>query len=110
MLTIGHTLIKNLLFLDVETVASEASYEQLDPRLQPLWDKKAQKIRGDSQDSTAALFYQKAAIYAEFGKIVCISFGGIFANERGELCLKVRSFANTDEHALLLDFKALLEK
>jgi DNA polymerase elongation subunit (family B) len=107
---IGNIPFKTLLFLDIETVASVSSYDLLPARLQPLWDKKAEKIRGDSTGTAAELFYQKAAIYAEFGKVVCISFGGCYTTEEGELALRVRSFANDDEVALLLDFKALLEK
>lgn len=107
---VGNISLKTLLFLDIETVAAAASYTLLPTRLQPLWDKKADKIRGESSATSAELFYQKAAVYAEFGKIVCISFGGCYTTEEGELALRVRSIANDDEVSLLLEFKTLLEK
>lgn len=102
--------IKNLLLLDIETVAACPSYDQLNPRLQKLWDKKADRIRkGDDERSSAELFYEQGAIYAEFGRVVSIAFGGLHW-KGNELALKVSSYSNTDEAALLREFKALVEK
>ncbi len=103
--------IKNLLLLDIETVAACPSYDDLDERMQQLWDKKAGKLRKSEDSRTnAELFYEQGAIYAEFGRVVCIAFGGFYMDEQGEPALKVRSFSNTDEAALLREFKALIER
>ena len=103
--------IRNLFFLDIETVASHPAYDQLDERMQLLWDKKADKLRkGDDTRTNAEMFYGQGAIYAEFGRVVCIAFGQLFWNERDELSFKVRSFENPDEGTLLREFKALIEK
>ncbi|WP_439558971.1 3'-5' exonuclease, partial [Dyadobacter sp.] len=75
------------------------------------WDKKAVGIkRGDESVTNADCFYDRGAIYSEFGKIVCIAFGAFYYNENEELAFKVSSFSGDDEAALLRQFKALLEK
>jgi len=102
---------KNFLLLDIETVAGFASYEQLPERMQNLWDKKAVSLkRGDETMSNAEYFYDRGAIYSEFGKIVCIAFGAFYWNEKDEIAFKVSSFSGDDEVQLLLQFKALIEK
>jgi 3'-5' exonuclease len=102
--------IKNLLLLDIETVAACPSYAQLSPRMQQLWDKKAEKLRkGNDERTEAELFYQQGAIYSEFGRVVSIAVGVFFWNEKDELSLKVRSFSNSNEATLLREFKALVE-
>lgn len=110
----GKQQFKNLLFLDIETVCSAPSYDLLPERMRPLWDKKAatKTVRGetDQDKSSAELFYEKAAFFAEFGKTVCIAYGGLFFNGENELTLKVRSFHHDDEHALLTEFNALINK
>ena len=70
--------LKNILFLDIETVSEYKDFELLPERLKPHWERKAEllKQRGDFQDETAPELYSKrGAIYSEFGKIVCISVG-----------------------------------
>ena len=102
---------KNFLLLDIETVCSHAAYDQLPERMQKLWDKKALTIKkGDETISNAECFYDRGAIYAEFGKIICIAFGAYYWNEKDEIAFKVSSFAGNDEVQLLLQFKALIEK
>ncbi len=89
---------RNLLLLDIETVAAFGAYEQLPERMQKLWDKKASVLkRGDDSLSHAEYFYDRGAIYAEFGKIVCIAFGAFYWNEKDEMSFKVSSFSGDDE-------------
>ncbi len=103
--------IRHILFLDIETVASHPAYEHLDDRMQALWDKKAGKLRkADDARTNAEMFYGQGAIYAEFGRVVSIAFGMFYWNDDDELALKVRSFENPDEAALLREFKTLVEK
>lgn len=102
---------KNFLLLDIETFCSYASYDELPERMQKLWDKKALTIKkGDETITNADCFYDRGAIYAEFGKIICIAFGAYYWNEKDEIAFKVSSFAGNDEVQLLLQFKALIEK
>jgi DNA polymerase elongation subunit (family B) len=99
------------LLLDIETVCSHGSYDLLPERMQKLWDKKALTLKkGDDTTTNAECFYDRGAIYAEFGKIICIAFGAYYWNEKDEVAFKVSSFAGNDEVQLLLQFKALIEK
>ena len=97
--------IKNILFLDIETVPQYETFEKADTEIQDLWDKKSTFFRKD--DDTASSVYQRAGIYAEFGKIVCISVGHItFLNN--EKKLRIKSFYNDNEYELLKDFSQML--
>ena len=100
--------IKKILFLDIETVSCCDSFDKLDERLQALWMKKAEYI--NKEEDKKKLFFNRAGIYAEFGKIICISFGSFFHNERKELCFKSKSFYGDNEKSTLEEFKALLEQ
>lgn len=102
---------KNFLLLDIETVAAFASYDELPERMQKLWDKKAVSLKkGDDTLSNAEYFYNRSAIYSEFGKIICIAFGAFYWNEKNEIAFKVSSFSGDNEAEVLLQFKALIEK
>jgi DNA polymerase elongation subunit (family B) len=105
--------IKNILFLDLETIASFGSYQELSPRMQQLWDKRAANLRRRSDNellSDAELYYSQAGISAEFGRIACIAFGGVYFTEHEEPALKVSSFSGDNEFEMLSSFKLLLEK
>jgi len=104
----------NILFLDIETVSAVPDFDHLEEPFKDLWRHRAKTILR-SPDATPeeleALYKEKAAIYAEFGKIVCISVGIIFRNNaEGPLQVKLKSFAAEDEAALLTDFAELLNK
>ena len=102
---------KNLLFIDIETVAGVGSFDQLDERVQELWTKKVLHIAKDSLDTPHDLFFQKAAIYAEYGKIVCIGVGVVYwTNNEEEPRFRVKTIANDNEKTLLAEFKELIEK
>jgi hypothetical protein len=100
--------LSNILFLDIETVPFTADYEDLDDRAKALWNKKAANISKSPDDNPEKLF-PKAGIFAEFGKIVCISCG-IVAKEGSEQILRIKSFSDDDEKQLLIDFAGLLNK
>lgn len=102
---------KNILFLDIETVACTDVYATLDERLKTQWARKASFFRQRAEEqSDEALFNERAGIYAEFGKIIVIAMGKFSINESGERVLKTKYFANHDEVKLLTDFKNSLEK
>jgi DNA polymerase elongation subunit (family B) len=94
--------IDKVLFLDIETVPAYPTYSKAPKRLQSLWDKKAKLLIKDEKE-TAKSIYPRAGIYAEFGKIVCISVA-FLRNEQ----LYVKSFFSDDEKVLLEDFAELL--
>ncbi|MCW5518201.1 3'-5' exonuclease [Aureitalea sp. L0-47] len=96
---------EHILFLDIETVPQFEHYDQLDPLAQDLWEQKTQYQRKD--EFTPKEFYDRAGIWAEFGKIICISAG--FFNLKGDQQnFRVTSF-HGDEDVILKEFKNLLE-
>lgn len=102
--------LRDLLFIDIETVASTDDYASMDERLKVQWSRKASFLRRDSQLTDEALFHERAGIHAEFGKIVCIAVGKYVEKPSGELCLKTKVYSNHNETDLLVDFKQMLEK
>jgi 3'-5' exonuclease len=98
--------LKQLLFIDIETVPQLSAFELLPKKLQDFWEKKSSYFR--SEDQTATEVYQRAGIYAEFGKIICISVGAV-TGEKENYGLKLKSFIDEDEKKLLNDFAGMLE-
>jgi DNA polymerase elongation subunit (family B) len=98
--------VESILFLDIETAPQFAEYEQLPEKFQKLWDKKSAYFR--SNDQLASEVYERAGIYSEFGKIICISVGTIY-QKKGESRIRVKSYANHDEKKLLYEFVNMLE-
>ena len=104
------TAIGNILFLDIETVSQYATYGELSDVWKDLWSKKAEGLLRNSKELlTADLIYDKAAIYAEFGKIICISCG-IIQGEGENRSMTIKSFFGDDERTLLKEFCDMLTK
>ena len=99
--------LNDILFLDIETVPQEEYWSNLSIETQQLFDAKTKYQR--KEEFTAEEFYDRAGIWAEFGKIVCISVG-YFNNTDTNRQLRIRSFFGDDEHQILTDFKNLLDK
>ncbi|WP_299312917.1 3'-5' exonuclease [uncultured Aquimarina sp.] len=97
--------LEHILFLDIETVPEQESFDALTGEMKYLWADKTKYQR--KEEFSPEEFYERAGIWAEFGKIVCISVG--YFTFKGE----TRSFRTTsffgDEKQLLIDFKNLLE-
>ena len=97
--------LEHILFLDIETVTQKQHFSDLDETSQTLWEQKSQYQRKD--EITAEDFYERAGIWAEFGKIVCISVG--YFNMKGDQRnFRVTSFYG-DEVVILKQFKQLLK-
>ena len=101
---INKVRLDNILFLDIETVPLEENFENLDSDMQQLWDDKTKYQRKD--EFTPEAFYERAGIWAEFGKIVCISVG-YFIIKSDVRTFRVTSFFG-DEIKILKDFINLL--
>ncbi|MDX1603651.1 MAG: 3'-5' exonuclease [Salinimicrobium sediminis] len=97
--------LKNLLFLDIETVPENADFSELSEEKQKLWEHKSQYQR--KEEFTPAEFYDRAGIWAEFGKIVCISVGH-FAFQGEKRTFRTTTF-HGEEKQLLQDFRNLLD-
>jgi uncharacterized protein YprB with RNaseH-like and TPR domain len=98
--------VEDVLFLDIETVPVVESFELLDPAMKGLWEKKSLQFR--SSDQAATDVFQRAGIYSEFGKIICISVGLI--KGKNPLSLRLKSFFGSDEKKLLTEFSIMLTK
>jgi hypothetical protein len=98
---------EDILFIDIETVPQKAGFVELPEHFQKLWDKKSVYFRDESQ--TAADVYERAGIYAEFGRIICIS-AGVIIQKNGERFYRVKSFHDSDEKKLLSAFNDMLDK
>ena len=96
--------LNNILFLDIETVPEHENYAVLDQETQYLWEHKTQYQRKD--DVSGEDFYERAGIWAEFGKIITISVG-YFVNKADIRNFRVTSFWG-DEKQILRDFSNLL--
>ena len=96
--------LDNILFLDIETVPLEENFNSLDDEMKQLWEQKTQYQR--KEEFTAEEFYDRAGIWAEFGKIVCISVG-YFTTKDDIRNFRVTSFFG-EEKKILLDFNNLL--
>tara|TARA_B100000809_G_scaffold142647_1_gene140132 strand:- start:19299 stop:20018 length:720 start_codon:yes stop_codon:yes gene_type:complete len=98
--------LNNILFLDIETVPEEENWNSLSKTIQELFEQKTKYQRKD--EFTSEQFYERAGIWAEFGKIICISVGYFVDVEKNKQ-LRLTSFYGDDEHQLLSDFKVLLD-
>jgi uncharacterized protein YprB with RNaseH-like and TPR domain len=100
--------LNKIIFLDIETVPLEYDFKNLPRKEIELWDKKSKYVQR-YQDISAEEAYNKAGIYAEFGKIICISVG-YFTKEKKNLKLRVKSFFGDEEKTILKAFNSLLNK
>jgi len=107
--------LKRCLFLDIETVPEKAQYQDLSDTKKKLWSIKVGQIKRflseeDKDKTIDELYNDKAGIYSEFAKIVCISCG--FLSYENDIPVKVRikSFAGDDEKQILEDFINMLSK
>ena len=105
--------LQKIMFIDIETVPQTELFSQLPKDMQWLWEEKylllkkrmPEKYENDMQP---ALGYETSAgIYAEFGKIICISVGFIFFR-KDEMFFRTKSFAYDDEKKLLEEFSQLI--
>jgi uncharacterized protein YprB with RNaseH-like and TPR domain len=96
--------LEHILFLDIETVPEQENYNALDLEMQSLWELKTQYQR--KEDYSPEGFYDRAGIWAEFGKIVCISVG--YFTVKGDIRhFRVTSFFG-EEKKILHDFSNLM--
>ena len=99
----------NILFLDIETVSQFETYEHLPAEWKEMWDIKAQFLLRNKESETSETVYERAGIYAEFGKIICISCGCLQGNGEDKK-LVIKSYCNEDEKKLLAEFADMLQK
>jgi uncharacterized protein YprB with RNaseH-like and TPR domain len=101
--------LHNILFLDIETVPQHDGHENMPDEWKILWDLKASYLIRNKETETAQSIYSRAGIYAEFGKIICISCG-LIQGTGPEKKMILKSFCGDDEKLLLHQFSEMLKK
>jgi uncharacterized protein YprB with RNaseH-like and TPR domain len=101
--------VNNILFLDIETVPQYADYNSLPKEWKELWDSKATSLLRYHEEETVETIYHRAGIYAEFGKIICISCGFIQGNG-GKRKIIIKSYYGENEKIVLAEFGEMLKK
>ena len=105
--------LERILFLDIETVPEYRNYVELPEKRQYFWSRKARIILHKDMDDLSPQdlensYFERAGIYAEFAKIVCISVG-YYVTEDGVISeFRTKSFASKDEKEVLTGFSDLL--
>ncbi|UCS94159.1 3'-5' exonuclease [Echinicola marina] len=103
--------IRDILFLDIETVSGTASLQELPDRLKEEWLKKSSFLETKEDMTSEKCYFEKAGIYAEFGKVACIGMGYfLYDPEQEQLQFRTKSIAEELEHDTLLNFREILEK
>lgn len=99
--------LEKVLFLDIETVPQVYDFDALDEKTRNLFEAKTKFLQKEAS-GFHDVYNDRAGIYAEFGKIVCISVGFVNETSTGRQ-IRLKSFYHDDEETLLLKFKTLLE-
>ena len=102
---IDKIVLPNILFLDIETVPQSEFFNDLPEDSQQLFADKTQYQRKD--DLTPEEFYDRAGIWAEFGKIICISVG-YFTIKNAKRQFRTTSIIG-EEKQLLVEFNDLVK-
>jgi DNA polymerase elongation subunit (family B) len=102
--------LRDILFLDIETVANTYDYNALDERMKVQWSRKASFLKRQQEQADESIYHERAGIYAEFGRIVCIAVGKFYEIESGDLVLRTKAYYCQDEKELLSEFKSMVEK
>lgn len=105
--------LEQVMVLDIETAPVVQNFADLSPAMQNLWAEKAGRIAKTGEDPDPEVQFEKAGIFAEFGRIVCIS-SAIF-QRNSELPapyaynIRIKSFYGFDEAEVLQAFNQVLK-
>ena len=88
--------LKDILVLDIETVSGVERFEELSEGMKHHWERKASFFKNTEEQPVEESYFEKSAIYAEFGKVVVIAVG-IFTELDGERSLRIKSFYSENE-------------
>lgn len=106
--------LQKLVYFDIETVHGEKTFDLLNDRMKELWSKRCVYLRNRFEDNAeltdGGLYEHKAALHAEYNKIVCVSFGRVEIKDDGEVKFIVKSFYGHDEAEILRKVIAVFDK
>jgi len=103
-----HLDLRKILFIDIETVPAIEDFSSLDKDWQMLWNRKASFLSKAGEENAEDL-YERAGVYAEFGKVICVSLGYLHYQE-GLKEFRMTSVYGDDENELLKETARLLKK
>lgn len=99
----------HLLCLDIETAPGYETFNLVPDELKDLYLLKSERLKS-AGETPEEQYFNHAGIYAEFGKVICISIG-LFIKEKetGDWHFRIKSIYGDDEKNVLLEFAALLQ-
>ncbi len=101
--------LSKILFIDIETVPQEHTWNKLDEKTARLFSDKTRFEQERNGKTAEELWSERGGILAEFGKIICIGAGNL--HKRGEAYeLRVTSFQSANEYDVLTRFAELLNR
>jgi DNA polymerase elongation subunit (family B) len=103
------SILRKILFIDIETVRLKDHYDEMDDRLKASWERKAVYLGKDLQKTPEEIYHERAGIFAEFGRIVVIGMGFLHETPDGWK-LRTKALYHEDEHQLLNDFVEVLAR
>lgn len=95
--------VEDILFVDIETVPASPQFSQMNEVMRQLWEKKSKNFR--SEEENPAVLYERAGLYAEFGKVICISSGFMTGTT-----FRIKSVFGDDEKTILGEFASLVAR
>ena len=100
--------LKEILFIDIETVPTEPEFQQLSEGMQKEWVRKSKFVKSAIEGNTdpAMLFEERAGIFSEFAKVVCIGLGSLNNNDNNWK-MRLKSLVNDNEKILLIKYPIL---
>ena len=111
--------LKQMVFIDIETTTGKKTYDEViseNPSLDQYWELKTKQLRAGEPEELGDLdknqMYPKmAALFPEWGKIVCISIGQLKFDESGNpVDFSAKSYYSDDERELLEEFNEVARK
>jgi DNA polymerase elongation subunit (family B) len=103
--------LKGILFIDIETVPIVQEYSLLPEPMQAEWNRKSKFVKSSSDGiaDPATVFADRAGIFSEFAKVVCIGFGSLHEQDK-TWKMRLKSLVNDDEKILLKDFCEVVKR
>ena len=99
-----------ILFLDIETAPQVYNFDELDDAKKQLFLSKTRGIHQGDETRFEEAYDSRSSIFAEFGKIICISVGFVHVDSLGVRHIRLKSFYHDDEETLLRQFCKLLNE
>lgn len=105
---LDHINPEKLICIDIETVPAHPDFVSLPDELKELYLKKSERLKQEHENEEEQ-YFNHAGIYAEFGKVICITLG-LFKKEKGEYHLRIKSLCGDEEKKVLAEFAEILDK